>query len=179
MEQTAQRGRKGYLIMPEIEIRRATIDDAEVIATLCAPVQQIHVDARPDFFRSWSSGAVSAEIVNHFVDILYNPDHYVFIAALEGDPVGYIYAQIISRPENPFTHELNYIMVDQMSVSPEHRSQGYGELLMKRVFDLAREKRISRVMLIVWSFNERAREFYQRLGFATSMERMEITLETG
>jgi shikimate dehydrogenase len=62
-------------------------------------------------------------------------------------------------------------------VNPEYRSHGYGEALMQAIFDLAKSLDLPKVVLGVWSFNERAIAFYERLGFTPRDIRMEARVE--
>src|SRR5262249_32594419 len=96
---------------------------------------------------------------------------------VDGEAIGYALAQVIERAENPYSYATRYLLVDQLSVNAEHRSQGYGELLMKAVFDLSKSLGITTVLLGVWAFNERAAAFYERQGFKPRDARMELKLD--
>lgn len=157
-----------------ITIRRATIHDAELLAQLCVPVQQIHHDGRPDTFKA---PAVTAGLIADYEDRLTSKDVVCLIGEVEGEAIGSIVAQVVERSDNPYSYPSKYILVDQMSVNPEHRSKGYGESLMDAVFDLARSMQIKKVILNVWAFNQRAIEFYARQGFAPRDIKMEAEVE--
>lgn len=157
-----------------ITIRRATIKDAELLARLCVPVQQIHYDARPDTFKT---PAVTPDLVSDYQFRLTDDDTVCFIGEVEGEAVGSIVVQVVERQDNPYSYASKYLIVDQMSVNPEHRSNGYGESLMDAVFDLARSMQIKKVILNVWAFNQRAIEFYTRQGFAPRDIKMEAEVE--
>jgi shikimate dehydrogenase len=91
--------------------------------------------------------------------------------------VGYVFTQVIERPENPYTYAMRYLLVDQISVNADQRSKGYGEALMQVVFEQAKSLGITRVVLGVWAFNQRAIAFYERLGFTPRDIRMEARVE--
>jgi GNAT superfamily N-acetyltransferase len=141
---------------------------------LNVPVQQIHVDARSDIFKRH---AVSVEMIVDYEARLSDENTYIFIGEVEGEPIGYILAQLVERPENPYTFPIRFILIDQMSVNPKHQSKGYGEQLMQQVFELARAQGINTVLLTVWAFNSRAMAFYERQGFTVRDMRMEAHLE--
>ena len=157
-----------------MHIRRATIEDAELIARLVKPVHDIHVQARPDFFKPY---ALTAELIADFCNQLADESITCLIGEVDGEAVGYVLAQVIERAENPYTYAMRYLLVDQISVNPEVRSKGYGEALMQAVFDLAKSLELPRVMLGVWAFNERAITFYERLGLMALDTRMEVDLD--
>jgi ribosomal protein S18 acetylase RimI-like enzyme len=157
-----------------MQIRRAGRDDAELLARLVEPVHTLHVEAHPDFFKPY---AFTPELVGDYRERLADPSCYIFIAEADGEAVGYVAAEVLERPDNPYTYAMRFILVDQISVSPAWRSQGYGEALMRRVSELARSLGIGRVSLNVWGFNPRAIAFYERLGFRTRDLRMETIIE--
>ncbi|MCC6804054.1 MAG: GNAT family N-acetyltransferase [Anaerolineae bacterium] len=157
-----------------MSIRRATIDDAELLARMNEAVQQIHHDARPDLFKSYT---FAPELVTIYQSRLADDSLYGFVAEVDGEPVGYLLAQVVERADNPYTVAIRALSVDEMSVNPAFRSYGYGEALMDAVFSLARSLGIRRVLLNVWAFNERAIAFYERQGFKPRDIRMEAILE--
>jgi ribosomal protein S18 acetylase RimI-like enzyme len=155
-------------------IRRGTIEDAELLCWLNAPVQQLHCERRPDFFKPHR---VSAEMIADYQTRLSNENIYIYIGEVADEPIGYILAQMTERPDNPYTYPMRLMHIDQMSVNPEHRSKGYGEMLMRRVFELAKSLGVKTVVLTVWAFNSRAVAFYERLGLVARDIRMEVSVE--
>jgi GNAT superfamily N-acetyltransferase len=156
-----------------MEIRRATSDDAELLARLAAGVHEMHYEAQPTWFKPY---ALSPELIADFRERLADKNVTIFIGEVNGEAVGYILAEVVVRPENPYNYEIPYLLVDQMSVNPEHRSKGYGERLMQRVFEHGRSLSIRRVMLTVWAFNQGAISFYERQQFAPRAFIMEANL---
>ena len=159
---------------PKMAIRRAMAEDAELLCRLNAPVQEIHVDARPDFFKPH---AFATAMIENYQARLTDENTYVFIGEVDREPIGYVVAQLVERPENSYTFPVRFALIDQMSVNPEHRSSGYGEQLMQQVFKLAKAQGINTVLLTVWAFNSRAIAFYERQGFMVRDMRMEAHLE--
>jgi len=157
-----------------MEIRQATLEDAELIARLNAPVQQLHYEARPDFYKP---PALMPELIADYRDRLKCKDVYVFIASLDGHPIGYILAQVMEREDNPYSYPTRYMLIDQLSVNPEQHCKGYGEALMRHVFGLAKTLGITRAVVGVWGFNERAIAFYEHLGFTPRDIRMETRVD--
>jgi ribosomal protein S18 acetylase RimI-like enzyme len=157
-----------------MEIRQATVDDAELISRLIKPVHDIHVASRPDFFKPY---ALTDELIAHTRERLLDPSNTFLVAEVDGEAVGYVFVQVIERDENPYTYAMRYLLVDQISVNPDQRSKGYGEALMQAVFDRAKSLGLPRVVLGVWAFNDRAIAFYERLGFTPRDIRMEARVE--
>lgn len=152
-----------------MKIRKATLEDAESLSALNVDVQKIHADALPKIFKQPSNDLFAVDFMRERLTELFN---YFFIASENGKDVGYIYARIIDRPENPFTFAWKYLYIDQFSVSPEFQRKGCGKLLLSEIYKLARENRIETIALDTWSFNEQALAFFRKQGFATFNQRM-------
>ena len=54
------------------------------------------------------------------------------------------------------------------------KGKGYGKLLMQEVKQIAKQKGISRIELNVWTFNEDAVKFYEKLGFETYRKHLRL-----
>ncbi len=61
--------------------------------------------------------------------------------------------------------EQNEILVDALAVAQEMRGQGVGSNLMKFVIDFAHSMDYERVKLFVIDTNEKAKKFYEKIGF--------------
>ncbi len=157
-----------------IKIRQATVDDAKTIAELNFHVQSVHRDALPDMFKP---AIVDDEMIALNAERMSNEDAVTYIAEDEGQPIGYIYAQVHHRPENPFSYARHHILVDAMSVNPEYYGTGAADMLMQAVKDFALEQGMKKVVLDVWDFNKRAKRFYEKQGFTTYNHRMQLMLE--
>ena len=154
--------------METMEVRRATASDAESVSRLNRHVQQLHADALPQFFKPPGDG-VGAQV---FAEIIARPDTYVFVGYADGEPVGYVAAQVIHRPEHPFCYAVDLVLVDQLAVAPGHRGKGYGARLLREVVALAEVEGIRRIELSVYAFNADARRFFAGQGFTVFTERM-------
>lgn len=157
-----------------MNIRQATVEDAKIIAELNTHVQQVHVDALPSVFKS---PVVDEGLIALYANWIRQDNATIFIAEDAGQPIGYIYALLHHRPENPFSYVRDYVLIDQMSVNPEYYGTGVANQLMQAVKDLARMQNVSRITLDVWDFKGRAKRFYEKQGFATFNYRMQLMLE--
>lgn len=155
-------------------IRRATVADAELLARLVQPVQELHVQAQPHLFKPYS---LTPELIADFENRLANDAVLGLIAEVEGAPVGYALAQKMERLETPYTYALRFVLLDQISINPEQRGQGYGAALLRAVYDWAQALDVKTILLNVGGFNTRAIAFYERQGFNVRDMRMEMILE--
>ena len=152
-----------------IEIRPAAPADVDSIAALNVDVQNIHAAAHPHIFKSVSDGEFAK---TYIAEQLSKRDHFFFLANLDGEDVGYIFARIVRRPENAYMHAWNFVYIDQISVKPAHQGKGCGTALIQAVRDLAKEHNIDTIALDFWAFNEKARAFFTRQGFVTFNHRV-------
>jgi ribosomal protein S18 acetylase RimI-like enzyme len=150
-------------------IRTATAADAALLSSLNSDVQQLHADAMPWWFKppgpeTFPPAAAAA--------VLARPENLVFLAEVGSEPAGYAYAEVVQRPESPFSRAYRMVYLHHLSVRPAWRRRGIGEALVQAVRTAAVERGIALLALDVWSFNDTARAFFRRQGFATYNERM-------
>lgn len=152
-----------------MEIRKATISDAITLSALNVDVQVIHANALPHIFKQPSSDSFALQFM---LDRLDDPSNYFFILNLVGEDIGYIFARIIDRPENPFMHAWKYIYIDQISIKPGYQRLGFGSELLDAVQQVAIEEGIDTIALDTWSFNQQSESFFRKHGFVTFNRRM-------
>jgi ribosomal protein S18 acetylase RimI-like enzyme len=152
-----------------IVVRRATVDDATLIAVLNADVQAVHAAALP-----WRFKPLSPDSLPHTeaAGWLGNPEGLVFIAEVAAEPAGYIYAEINRRPETSLTYAFTTIYIHHVSVRAIHRRKGVGTALIVTLRAAGRDLGIDALALDVWTFNEDARAFFRRHGFTAYNERL-------
>jgi ribosomal protein S18 acetylase RimI-like enzyme len=152
-----------------IAVRKATTADAEILSSLNDDVQTIHWSALPSRFKppgpdTFPPTAAAA--------LLAQPDNLIFVAEVDSMPVGYAYAQVVHRPETPFSYADDLVYLHHISVRPSYRKQGLGRALLDAVRSAASERGMTVLALDVWAFNESARSFFRREGFTPYIERL-------
>jgi diamine N-acetyltransferase len=152
-----------------IVIRKAVERDAATLGALNADVQAIHAAALPWLFKPSGPDTFAPCEVE---PLLAQPENLFFIAEMDGTVAGYAYAEIQERPETPFAYAHNLVYLHHISVRPAHRRHGVGSALMGAVRNAATEAGIALIMLDVWTFNEDARAFFHRRGFAAYCEKL-------
>ena len=152
-----------------LSLRRAAVEDAEILRVLNADVQRVHAALLPDLFKPAAAESFTA---NHARAMLMHPDNIVIIATCSGVPTGYAYAEARRRLENAFTYGVDEVYLHHLSVVPEYRRQGIGTALLDGVADAAHALGIERVALDVWTANKQALAFFVAHGFAPCNERL-------
>jgi ribosomal protein S18 acetylase RimI-like enzyme len=152
-----------------IVIRKAVEQDAATLGALNADVQDIHAAALPWLFKP--SGPDTLPPWEAKV-LLWQPENLIFIAEVDGTAAGYAYAEIQELQETTFQHAHDRVYLHHISVRPAHRRHGVGSALMGAVRDAATDAGITAIVLDVWTFNEEARAFFRRRGFAAYSEKL-------
>lgn len=152
-----------------IAVRQAVAADAPVVSALNADVQALHAAALPWRFKPPSAEtfptAAAAELLAH-------PDNLVFIAEVDSIVGGYAYAEVIRRAESASQYAYEMIYLHHISVQPGHRRRGLGGALIGALRSAPDARGIRLLALDVWTFNQDARAFFVRNGFAPYNERL-------
>ena len=151
-----------------IEVRRATPDDVDALASLRPWVHDLHARAHPDNFKLTEHGAAKREAEAW----LAQPNTYVLLALRDGEPIGYLRAEVYDRPERELMHARRMLYFDQIAVKEAAHGEGHGKRLIAAGVDLARDLRIEIVELDVYAFNAKARAFFLSQGFQPQRERL-------
>jgi ribosomal protein S18 acetylase RimI-like enzyme len=146
-------------------LRRATPDDAAVIARLNAHVQGWHAEHYPDVFFP---NPDPAGLLTHFAERLADPACTAFLA---GDPaLGYALCTLQTRDASVFSPAIRRLMIDHIAVAPEARRKGHGRALLEAARQLARDLAVDEMLLDTWEANHAAHAFFRAAGF--SLRRM-------
>ena len=151
-----------------MDVRRATADDLDALASLRPWVHDKHARVHPDNFKFTEHGAARREAEAW----LAQPNTHVLIATSDGEPVGYLRAEIVDRAERELMHARRMLYVDQIAVKEGARGQGHGTRLIEAGVLLARELGIGIVEPDVYTFNAEARAFFISQGFEPQRERL-------
>jgi diamine N-acetyltransferase len=152
-----------------VEIRPAALADLEELITLNGLVQAVHVQIRPDLFRSdWSR----AELRDFWRARLTEDRGEIAIAVLDDRPVGYIWFRIDDRPQTPFKRPYRRLDVDQICVADVGRRKGIGSRLLRHAEAEAERLGIGEIVIHSWAANLAAQSFFR----ANSYEPMNIVL---
>jgi ribosomal protein S18 acetylase RimI-like enzyme len=154
-----------------MEIRHAAPDDHAGCIVLEAEIQAQHHIGAP--FMYPPTGVTSLE---DYLSLLEKTDEKVLVAVDDGQVVGYLQYQLIERPANYYMYAEKLLYVVLLMVKETQRGKGIGEALIRRATEIAQDYGASRVTLEVWSFNEGAARFYERVGFTEIKKLMSMPL---
>jgi GNAT superfamily N-acetyltransferase len=150
-----------------IDIRQATVEDAELLARLGSAlfIQTFAHLNTPEDMASYLASAFSPVLQ---AEELEQPVTVFLIATmggLGGAPAGY--AQLaVSKPPESVPAGQDLIELVRFYVDAAWHGQGVSQALMKEVLGRAAEGGHDRIWLGVWEKNARAISFYEKSGFA-------------
>jgi len=96
------------LLAMEIVIAPATEADAEAVSALNREVQGVHAAALPSMFKLPGPERFPPSQVRA---LLAKPENIVLLARLGPEPAGYVYAEIVRRPQTSlgYAHAMIYL----------------------------------------------------------------------
>lgn len=157
----------------EICVRRAEEKDIDRIVALLKVIANEHHKGRPDLFREGRKKYSAHEVR----DILYEEDRAVFVAVDENDYVlGYLFSYIIDQRTASLFRNFKTLYIDDLCIDENFRNTGIGKKLFAHSVEFARECGCYNIELNVWSFNDRAIEFYKKQGMEIQCYKMEYRL---
>lgn len=154
----------------EIVVRRARREELERVNELRRAVNDLHVQGRPKHFKP----GFGPELQKHVYDQFESGQFDVLVALLDGEVAGFATAQVVHRPEGPYTLPLDFYHVEEFGVDAAFRRRGVATALVNYMKKDAAERGLSRIDLDVWAFNDSARAFYDAAGFTAYRTYMEL-----
>ena len=153
-----------------VRVRLARAEDLERVNELRREVNELHVAGKPEVFKP----GFGPELRDYIYAIWDDPAKDVAVAEIGGEVCGFAVLNHITRPENPFMYERDFLDVDEFGVAEGFRRRGAALAMVDFIRDYAREKGIRRIELNMWAFNRGALAFYETAGFATFRRYMEL-----
>ena len=156
-----------------ITVRRAEKKDIPRLIDLLHEVLELHAVIRPDVFISGTTKYTEYELEN----ILQDEKKPVFVAADSEDfVIGYAFCILKEQPFSNTMVPFNSFFIDDLCVDSDYRGMHVGEKLFEHVKDEARRLGCYEVTLNVWTGNDAAELFYEKMGMKTKERQMELIL---
>lgn len=155
-------------------IRRAEEKDIPSIIKLLEQVLEIHAEIRPDIFISGTT-KYGFDEVKQMLSVEERP---IYIAADESDnAVGYAMCEIKETPADA-TNKVKFkeLYIDDLCVDASARGLHVGEAIFNHVKEEAKKMGCYEVTLCVWTGNDKAEHFYEKMGMKTKERIMEYIL---
>lgn len=148
----------------KINLRQATIEDAEMLADLSYKTFWYAFHEHPknapedmaDYMqKAFNAGQIGKELAEE--------NSIFLVAEIAGEPVGYIKLKI-NNIEEP-VEAAKPIELCRLYSKQEFLGKGVGAKLMEESFLIAKENNCDVMWLGVWEYNPRAQAFYRKYGF--------------
>jgi GNAT superfamily N-acetyltransferase len=155
-----------------VRVRTATLGDYDCLVALFDELDEIHRQARPDFFQPFTGPARSYRQVEQW---LGESGSTVLVAERGADVIGLVL--LLTRPVRAFAGAVprKVVEVDNIVVRADQRGWRAGQRLLAAAVDWARREHATHVEVSVHAFNRDARRFYENFGFAPSVDRLVLT----
>lgn len=150
--------------MPTV-IRRATRRDAPAIADLWIAMMREHQAFEERLALSKAARDGYLDYAEYHID---GPESVALVAEVDGEVVAYLLAYSVRN--YPMFVPKYYGFISDVTVAADRRGQGLGRRLIARMEDEFRSRHITHIQLHVYVANERAREFWRRLGYLPYIE---------
>lgn len=156
-----------------MEIRLAQKCDIPGIIALLKQVGEVHHRGRPDLFRAGAQKYNEAELEA----ILQDPSRPIFVSVEESAVLGYGFCMIQETRDNSVLCDDKSIYIDDICIDESCRGKHIGTAIFRHIHAYARSIGCDSITLNVWSFNESAMKFYERMGMKPRKTVMEMLLE--
>ena len=143
-----------------MEIRKLTESDYDMVAELYKALDELHVQARPDYFTHREKEIIYPK--DAFIHNLMYPFSFD-IGAFENEQlVGFVSATLWE--ESGMVKNIKTVCLDNIYVLPNYRRKGIAAKLFAEVELWAQTQGAIRLDLWTWDFNKNAIGMYQAMG---------------
>ena len=150
--------------MPAIDIRQATLADAEPLTDLAYTsfwdAFADHPKNAPDDLASYMQQAFTVEQISAELN---DPRSIFLLAEIDGELAGY--SKLILGHIEPGVTADRPIELSRLYSHQKYLGKGVGQTLMDASFDRGRTENCDVMWLGVWEYNPRAQRFYEKNGF--------------
>ena len=158
----------------KISVRKATINDYNILRELFDELDTFHRDNLPHLFQK-TSGPVREQ--DYYSELIADKNTSLFVAELGEKLVGFVHAIIRDTPVIPIFVPRRYTIIDSILVKSEFQNHGIGRKLINVVQEWAITKGATSIELNVYEFNKTAISFYEKLGYHPYSRKMSKKLK--
>lgn len=151
-------------------VRFATEQDVEKVNELRKQINDLHVNGRPDIFRS----GFCKELQDKAIVFIEDVDKNIIVVEVNGMVRGVACVQYVIKPQTATSNERKFYNVEEFGMDEKFRRQGIGRELFEFIKSDAKARGFDRIELNMWEFNESALKFYESVGFKTYRRYMEF-----
>ena len=152
-----------------INIRRAKIEELKIIQDLNHDL--FASDSKRDQFLNHNWPYKDGK--KYFKKKILDPNNICLVAELNDEIVGYLAGEVL---ETESWRPVKRTELQNMFVKSQFRSKGVGKLLVGEFLKWSKSKGAQRALVVAYSTNDRAIEFYKRNGFEPESLSLEVNI---
>ena len=142
-----------------MKLRKLTLSDYDEMLALYQALDELHVEARPDYFIHRDE----VYPIEHYAAAVTDPECLLMGVFDERETmVGFVRATLWKQ--SGMVKTIKTVCLDDIFVLPEHRRSGVGAKLFRAVEEWAKEQGAVRLDLHTWEFNQSAVSMYRAMG---------------
>jgi GNAT superfamily N-acetyltransferase len=151
----------------KIEIRRALDTDKSIFIDFAVKLSKFNRNNHTNEckYDNYESVIDSIKSKAEETFISRNEDTLILIAELEGKPVGYALGKIFKEDITADNGTGRMGLFDELFLDDTARGLGLGQKLIDETITWIKEKKINRIKLHAYSWNNNAKRLYERNGF--------------
>lgn len=135
-------------------------------------VQRLHADHRPDIYRWPAEAEGRLQILDK---ARTDPAWRLWVADAGDDLLGYVAAELMEKAETALRKPHIEGHIHHISVDPAHHRTGVGRALAMQAISGLKGRRVDRITVGYFSFNEPSRALFASLGFEPASIYAELT----
>lgn len=146
----------------DIKIREAIANDYEELCGIYSELDEYHRLNHPELFIKPVDCSRAIEYISETIN---DNNKVIFVAEIETKIIGFAECYILKSSNFPVIKKREWIQLDNIAVKKDYQNCNIGSLLLEKVLEWAKIKKVNRIELKVYSFNINAIEFYSGKGF--------------
>ena len=150
-------------------VRQAERSDIPRIIELFKQIDDLHLELEPRHFRlpfgERRSGAM-------MMDLMTDPANELWVVAEKAQVLAITVLMRRQTVDHPVMRPRIFLLVDIVVVDQAHRGKGVGKLLMEQAEKRAYELGCESLELKVYQSNQKALEWYQKIGYQVLLSRL-------
>jgi GNAT superfamily N-acetyltransferase len=159
-----------------ITIEKARPEHVEAIVSLWEDLMEIHKKLDAEFFdatdicieeyASGIRGSISSS----------SDDRKVFVALANETVVGYVTVEIMHFSMLYYNFD-SFCVIGDIMINERFHNQGIGERFIQEASKVAKKQNVNKIMLNVFSKNEKGYAYFKHLGFQDTFNKMTLKIE--
>ncbi len=151
-----------------MNIRLAIHDDVEAISDLYTQFFTYNAEQQPKYYvAARESGAYPMSVID-------SNKGDIIVAEIDNAIVGFVHVEEDATPPYPSILSHKFVCIVDFIVNKQYRKNGIGQLLLEKVKDWAKARKLEYIELMVLENNDIGKAFYDREHFATVARTMRL-----